>query len=1047
MANVFTNHKLQQLTDTETGRGFKASWGYTQKIDSNDNHVVQHAMHADAVKAGETGTTDEKSKLNKYNKDNPKKSTLMKWSYQKTPGYVFEQGAFSIARETTSWELPNALLFSKFYPQTDWVLLRMMHDGGISPGPGKSVAAANDRFVSIEYKEPLPPAVELTGMSNGTTDLALTWRVSSNKSEMGSSTPYWRTETRIYLQKIVNGGKSWPDWKKYTMPKPATYRSNKGSGWYASFTGDSFDYTSPVVVESLTPATPVKVRVAAVNVGPSGASKITYGGMHVFAKVNTPVVTIKNKDGSKGTFIDDSKTTGGAMTRRFVVRVDAKDDGWHPVDELVLQRQIAAEMDENGSWTDVTKIQVGANKVVELVDTESAQMPNNDEATFWRIVAWHDDRAANQAVANLPNNPDTKLPWRVGTVTPPSNVTATPSQSGTAMSATWDWGGSGNPKSFTAQLVLGGKTLESKKLAGTARSCTFSTVLQSGQSYSVRVKATGLVDSVWVETASTGAPTVSVDAVNPDGVSVRFTETHDQSDGFNVTEWSWAGRSDAWESTEDPATKDVVSASTSSALTVVGLTPGEPVYVRARRKDSEGTFGPYSDTVTATPSSEPSKPVVSAPGVVAAGNGIDIAWDFTGFTQESATVKVLYPGESNPVNVPVDGLRESATIPTESGMSGNASVSVVVRAGGGVSEESDPVTILIAQPPTCTATFAGTMTDVATPSGEGQATAYGNHVLTAMPLSMVLGGSGDGWTLKVVEASESQLAKPDGTIYKAKGSVVALFSTSESGTSQDPLTVVESGIVGGSNYDVEVVCTDSSTGLSSEPVTLSFNATWARTAVAPSCSVEVSDGTARVTVTEGTGALSSDTLNIWRVTADGAYLVASDVESGEVYVDKVPPYGWSDCSYIAESVTADGDSKWSYGSYSLPSTGEVTFNWGEKSASLPWNIEWNDSYSTIFEARAHMDGSRNGFWQAGHDRSATTSGALKRDGQESLVNLLRELGSYDGLAFVRAKPGIAFPANVDVSIRRSYSSGILDVDISMTEVDDDGSWRAEKEQS
>ena len=56
------------------------------------------------------------------------------------------------------------------------------------------------------------------------------------------------------------------------------------------------------------------------------------------------------------------------------------------------------------------------------------------------------------------------------------------------------------------------------------------------------------------------------------------------------------------------------------------------------------------------------------------------------------------------------------------------------------------------------------------------------------------------------------------------------------------------------------------------------------------------------------------------------------------------------------------------------------------------------------------------------------------------MNLVRKIGHYDGLCYVRGPRGVAFAANVDVDISMSYDDAFIDVDISCAEVADDGTY-------
>ena len=155
--------------------------------------------------------------------------------------------------------------------------------------------------------------------------------------------------------------------------------------------------------------------------------------------------------------------------------------------------------------------------------------------------------------------------------------------------------------------------------------------------------------------------------------------------------------------------------------------------------------------------------------------------------------------------------------------------------------------------------------------------------------------------------------------------------------------------------------------------------------------------------------------NTLRGAAGGAVLCAEDAGFGKLYTDPVPPYGSDGCAYIAQVTTIDGDTCWTEAPYANRGGG-VTLNWGRESVELPWNVELADKYSTQFEVRSHMDGSRVGYWLDGSDRESTVSGVLRKTADRDAIDKFRQLGKHAGIAFARASKGVAFACNVDVDM-------------------------------
>lgn len=319
---------------------------------------------------------------------------------------------------------------------------------------------------------------------------------------------------------------------------------------------------------------------------------------------------------------------------------------------------------------------------------------------------------------------------------------------------------------------------------------------------------------------------------------------------------------------------------------------------------------------------------------------------------------------------------------------------------------------------------------------------YRGYLLTALPLTVDLGGTGDKWELTLTTANRTNEPTPAGDDIVPSGSVVWTSTSSMHGTVD--LITKPGTIVTGGQYDLKCVCIDSATGARSKEVSIGFTANWARKAVEPVISVsiernpETNAREAHVTAHRGAGDTDS-TLTLWRYTTDGAISCVDNAGDDVEYTDTVPPYQWDRCSYIAQVTTPDGDIQWTRAEYELPGFG-VTINFDNREVVLPFNIGFDDDYTNEFESRAHMDGHRSGYWEPGVDRKGKGSGQLPLEQYEDTVMLLRQLGRYAGMAFVRDIRGVAFPCHVDVSMSNSYDAVVYDVDLSITEVSDDGTW-------
>lgn len=1032
------NHKIERSSSIPTA--MSASWAFTD----SDNNATNRNFQIFGVNVD----TGEMQRM-----------------------YTFPENDSTWSNSDTSDTEQDFIWLGSFFPNARWRIAEVVHHVQM-----QNQFPITTDTQGFSFSEPLPPEITLAR-----SDLKLTWTVEARTSDMPNTSRYARRGTWCWLERTVMAQR-WPSHSKYRMP----YR-----------TKDSEDSKTTVVCDTqqtYTPAVPVRYRVVAANYGPSGMSDLAYGDEHVFAQVKTPVISLKS-----------IKTAQGNNVTAFTV--NSKADEWHPVDHIVLERQTGHEMDPNGSWTEVSDIADVASNVTLMTDETHDQVPDEDEATFWRVMVWHDDKNANKAYGYPVGQP-----FRAGRPKAPTSVQA--SMNGDTsdadyghITATWSIESDCSPQHVAelwAKRTQNGafERIEAKTVGAGTATVEFEKDYSGLVSWKVRVQAyknwspTQKLSSEWAYSSAMAKVTIGMVSLLEDGTSIYVDETHDDDDA-DYTEYSWHTRGDGWSSTKEPDTYNRLSTGAASHVSIVDLEEGVEYYVQARRYNSATqTYGPYSAQVSTQTGGTPGTPTLTATGAVSAGDSIEYEWDFSGGTQtaamlyvvqdisraqafagdgatdafelefepgseptvrvdgetvtgctvsgstvtlpsapeDGAQVEIEYRAEAGTTAISIDGDDMGYAYDTEPSWEGTIRAYVKVTTGGNWSEASLVSTTAVTQPPTCTASPAGTL--------EADADFYGGFVLTALPLTLDLGGTADLFDVSITCANGVAFPFPDGTRRVSAGTNVAWASSCAPGESS---IVTERGVLaGGGQYDITVVGKDATTGAKSAPVTLGFTVDWENEAMEPTVAVRIVDGEGRVTVTANPLGSETDTLDIWRKTADGAVKCASDAAFGHEYIDKVPPYGWSGNAYIAQVTTADGDTCWVEGAYSLPSPG-VTVNWEDESVVLPWNIDFSSDYSTEFEARAHLDGSRTGYWQEGSDRTASASGALRKREDAEVVNAFRRLGQYAGIAFVRDTRGIAFACNADVTIAESYSTAVSDIDISMTQVDDDGTWRAQTE--
>lgn len=862
-----------------------------------------------------------------------------------------------------------------FWPYTRTRLVSVNHD---------TWTDGHQNVVWWPFHEPLPPkaSYKLSG-------LKVTFSLDPNRSNQGPTSHYWVERTRWTM--LVET----PNW---AGRKPSRYDL---TSWVNVTTSEDSNneiatYSSP----SSTPDWPTRVRLVAVNEGPSGMSSIASSGEYIFSKVNKPSIRLWERTATGVTFA----VWGNA-------------DYWHPIDHIILERST------DSGWTKVQDVGDGADHVNTMVDYTDGRIPGEDQFTRYRVRTWHTDEA-NQAITELPGI------VAAGKPKAPTIGKDTMGQDG-ELTVAYTVNSKLKNVATKAQLWNGDRLAWSGTVGNGELNVTG---LNKAVAYTLRLwnEANGQQSSVTEGTVNATGPiaaALSVPVIKSlnqigDGVSLRLTFTYASAYGEG-TEVSWATRSDGWEATSDPSKHELEDTGRPRSISIVGLKEGEEVWVRCRRyvtKDSKKIYGGWSSTWSAIPESTPTGVVLSAPTTVAVGSDIEYTWDYGDSDDKPQSKAIL---TINGKSISVDGSATSYKLSTKDVKAGSTvKAAVRVSTGGGWSANSATVSTLVAKRPTCVASFSGSVVDATEQE-------YGGKVLTAMPLSLNLSG-GSSYDVTVTAANGGRLVIPTGDLIQANNDIVAHVSVADSGV------VCESGLLYGGAYDVSVKCTDSATGLESEPVTLRFVARWANRVQIPDATITMNED-GQVILKAVPKSSENDILNIYRRTVDGWYLCLANGSWNTDYYDSVPSYGWSECGYAFEAVTADGDRAWREVVYDASDITKCIIDWPNGRLVLPYNLEINDTYSTNFEARVHLDGTTAGYWSPGQSRTGTVrSDGLKEDSDTAVS--ARALGRYAGLCYVRAPYGVAFACHADVTSDVTYNSMIRTYDIKLTEVSDDGTF-------
>lgn len=182
--------------------------------------------------------------------------------------------------------------------------------------------------------------------------------------------------------------------------------------------------------------------------------------------------------------------------------------------------------------------------------------------------------------------------------------------------------------------------------------------------------------------------------------------------------------------------------------------------------------------------------------------------------------------------------------------------------------------------------------------------------------------------------------------------------------------------------------------------------------------------------------IATDVYDVYRVTQDGSFLVASDLGDDSEVLDPYAPFGSAYLRYRVACRTANGDEAWrDYDYYLLgdlkPGVGFLRLDWDNEYLELEHSVSHSDSYQKGFEARKHLDGTVSGHWDEGRERTASLSATMIRGFETIAMESLRRLAQYPGPCMVRTVDGTAFVADVEVD-GISPSSGTVNVGVSMS---------------
>lgn len=541
----------------------------------------------------------------------------------------------------------------------------------------------------------------------------------------------------------------------------------------------------------------------------------------------------------------------------------------------------------------------------------------------------------------------------------------------------------------------------------------------------------------------------------PGTIRVTWDWSWDEADS---AELSWADHPDAWESTDEPSTYTITKLH-AAAWNISGLETGKTWYVRVRLISTTGdtvAYGAYSAIHEIDLSSAPLAPVlVLSDSVITEEGELTASWSYstTDGTSQAFAEIALYDGQDYDHLIDVQTAQyvriSTEDVEWETGETYSFAVRVT-SASGHISPWSDPVSVIIADPPTCSISDTSLSTVTTTTTDEGGTTVTDTvTALDEMPLTITVTGAGDSDTTTVVieRADAYHVDRPDETgLNGFEGETIVIMSQ----VGADPFLITNEDLIGrlddGAFYRIIATVQDG-LGQSAED-TLDFEVHWSHQAEAPTATTSIDADTlaAILTPVAPEGYASGDVCDIYRLSADRPQLIIEGAEFGTTYVDPYPAIGeFGGHRFVTR--TANGDYIDEDDSFAWIDTGAdegdlldietnvIDFDDGQ--IEFEYNIDLSHSWNKEFKETKYLGGSVQGDWNKGISRTSSLSVEAAVDEDQELIQAMRRLATSPSICHVRTKDGSSYAADVQVSEKYAQSTAhmIVVFDLKITRID------------
>lgn len=905
---------------------------------------------------------------------------------------------------------------------------------------GKTYTPSVSAWATKEFSLELPNRTTVTAALSSSVNNAtvFSWDVSVN-------TESTRWFTRVQCHTCLLANSSIADGTKVPASAWTAYTGSAASG-SVTITEDS-----SVINQGVSYTRWFRVRAC----GPKGASAWAYV-RHVYAipyQANTVKVSTK------------STSAGGYLcTATWKTPLNAA----HPVDKINVQYTFTTPTASLGcpdtaSWTDAMTLAYkdGSDATAFSVDSSVSA----DQCMFVRINTVH-DRNTTYGVAVLAIAGELTAPSGLSVTTDDTTyratVTATNNSAVPGAFLAVKYMTTANPNGFVIGIIPNGETSITVQcpewsdatairfgVYAVVGSYTATTRADGVSSYAV--KAT-LKSSVVTYGGTVPAAPTSVTAVSTDTTgTVRVTFDWAWEDA-TVAELSWADHADAWESTDGPSTYEIDNTH-ASAWNISGLDTGKTWYIRVRLASGSGdstTYGAYSDIVAVDLSSAPTVPILALSSAVITEDGsVTASWSFAssdGTTQASAELATVVDGVYTKL-AEVETAQYITISAEDAEWTNGNTYDLAVRvtsASGKRSDWSEAASVTVAEPLEIAITSTSLVEQTITEDEDLTRTVMS---LTELPLTLTVTGADEGGTTRVIieRAEAYHMIRPDERDYNGfEGETVLIYSQ----IGEDAISIDLDDLTGhlddGALYRLIATVQDG-LGQSAETEQL-FEVHWTHQALIPTATVtaDATNLVTQITPVAPDGALTTDTCDIYRLSADRPELIYPNAEFGTTYVDPYPTIGEHGGHRIVFK-TANGDYitegnilAWTDYKTELDTDYNI-IEFGTGRVMLQYDADLSHTWKKDFIETKYLGGSVQGDWNQAVSRTGTFSTSVVSDDEETIEEM-RRLAVYPGICHIRTKDGSSYAADVQVgeSYAQDTAHKIVAFNLTITRVDSEG---------